>query len=223
MEGVVIRDVEARDVPGIKKVIREVWGWASIIKDEGALDAAVGLYLNQILYNGTFGRVAVLNESVAGVICGYVKGVEPKYRMLLEDGTAHALTLLGASEAVRKSVHEFFSKTEDVYARLLGGMDGEYDGTLDFLILGEGAQGLGIGKSLWLAIKAYFLENDAKAVYLYSDTECNFGFYESQGFKRKRELEATFFFEEEPYVTNQFLYEYRLSQESAGEKRARKP
>jgi len=211
MDGVVIRDVETGDVLGIKKVICEVWNWASIIEGEDALGAAVGLYLNQILYNGTFGRVAVLDGRVVGVIFGYVNDVEPKYRMLLEDGTAHALTLLGASETVRKSVHESFSKVEDAYEKLLGGMDGEYDGTLDFLILGKEAQGLGIGKSLWLALKDYFLENNAKAVYLYSDTECNFGFYESQGFERKRELEATFFFDGEPYVTKQFLYEYRLS------------
>ena len=211
MNDVVIRDVEARDVPGIKKVICEVWDWVSIIEDKEILDATIGLYLNQVLYEGTFGRVAVLDDKVVGVIFGSVDGVEPKYRMLLEDGTVHAFTLLGASETVRKSIHEYFSKLRDVYGRLVKGIEGDYDGTLDFLILGRDAQGLGIGKSLWLALKAYFLENNANAVYLYSDTDCNFGFYESQGFKRKRELETTFIFEGTPYVTNQFLYEYHLS------------
>jgi len=133
--------------------------------------------------------------------------------MLLEDGTAHAFTLLGAPDIIRRNIHEYFSKERDAYGRLIRGINGDYDGTLDFLILGKEAQGLGIGKNLWLALKAYFLETGAKAIYLYSDTDCNFGFYESQGFRRKREMETTFVFEGTPYVTNQFLYEYHLSQE----------
>ena len=217
MNGVVIRDVEAGDVPGIKEVICEVWDWVSIIEDKGILNATIGLYLNQVLYDGTFGRVAVLDGKVVGVIFGSVDGVEPKYRMLLEDGTAHAFTLLGAPEAIQKSICEYFSKIKDVYGRLVKGIDGDYDGTLDFLILGKGAQGLGIGKSLWMALKDYFLENNANAIYLYSDTDCNFGFYEHQGFRRKRELETVFAFEGvPPYVTRQFLYEYHLSRKDGG-------
>jgi len=54
MSDVIFRDVEAGDIPRIKKVIGEVWDWVSVIEDEEILDATIGLYLNQILYEGTF-------------------------------------------------------------------------------------------------------------------------------------------------------------------------
>jgi len=210
MKHVVIRDVEAGDIPGIKNVMREVWDWASIIGEEAAIDSALGLYLNQFLYNGTFGRAAILDGKMAGVIFGSVNEAVPKYRMLQEDGTAHAFSLLGSCERDRENIYEYFSKLKDVDEKLVRGIGDEYDGTLGFLALAKESQGLGVGKKLWLALKEYFLENNANAIYLYSDTECNFGFYERQGFKRRRELEVVFAFDGEPYATKQFLYEFRF-------------
>ena len=212
MNRVVIRDVEARDIPAIKAVIREIWDWEGLIDDEQTLDATIGIYFNQILYAGTFGRVAVLNGKVAGVIFGSVDGAVPKYRMLMEDGTAHAVTLLGASKANRENTYEYLAKITVAYKQLVGDIADDYDGTLDFLILAKETQGLGIGKSLWMALKSYFEENNAKSIYLYSDTECNYGFYEHQGFTRKNEQEVTFAFGRESFNTNIFLYDIQFNQ-----------
>jgi len=208
MGNIVIRDVEAGDISTIKNIIREVWDWGELIEDEQTLDAALGLYLNQVLHSGTFGKVAVLNDKVAGVIFGSVDGIEPKYRMLMEDGTAHALTLLGASESDRKNLYELLSKLTDAYKQLVEGILDNYDGKLDFFALATEAQGLGIGKSLWIALKTYFEENNTKSIYLYTDTECNFGFYDNQGFVRKGVQEVPFDFDGEFFKTDIFLYEF---------------
>jgi len=212
-DGAVIRDVQAKDIPAIKGVIGEVWDWAELAEDEKIFDATVGMYLNQVLYESAFGRVAVLNDKVVGVIFGSVNAAEPKYRMLMEDGTAHTLTLLGAPEDVRQIVHEYFAKLSTVYEQLVSGILDSYDGTLDFLVLSKDAQGLGIGKDLWMALKSYFEDNGAKSVYLYSDTDCNFGFYERQGFTKRREREITFVFDDEAETVSQFLYEYHFDKQ----------
>ena len=105
MNDVVIRDVEAGDVPEIKKVICEIWDWGSIIEDEDILDATIGLYLNQVLYEGTFGRVAVLGGKVVGVIFGSVDGVEPKYRMLLEESAGITIGNMGRTSLAEVAAH----------------------------------------------------------------------------------------------------------------------
>jgi len=211
MNNVIIRDVEINDILSIKTVINEVWEWDTIIEDEKTLDAAMGLYLSQVLLNGTFGRVAVLNNKVVGVIFGSVDGVKPQYRMLMEDATAHAMTLFGATERDRKNFYEVMLKLSSTYKQLMNGIRENYNGTLDFLVLAEYAQGLGIGKSLWLALKEYFEENKVKSIYLYSDTECNFGFYESQGFTKRREIEVEFNYDGELFKVNEFLYDLTFS------------
>jgi len=208
VDSVIIRDVEDRDIPAIKKIISKVWDWTDMIEDEKILDATMGMYLGQVLYSATFGRVATLSGRVVGVIFGSLEGIEPKYRMLMEDGSAHMLTLLGASEEERRCIYECFSKLENVYEQLGSGRLDEYDGTLDFLVLDEKAQGLGVGKSLWMALKTYFEENNVKSIYVFSDTECNFGFYDHLGFERKKEQAVSFNFNERVFESDIFLYEY---------------
>jgi len=209
MKSAIIREVEAKDIPAIKNAINDVWPWSDLIQDKKTLDATLGMYLNQVLFEATFGRVAVLNDEVVGVIFGIVNDSEPKYRMLLEDSASHTLTLLGASDTERKGIYEYFSKITLVYEQLNSDPD-KYDGTLDFLVLTNAAQGFGIGKSLWLALKAYFKEHNAKSIYLYSDDECNFGFYEHQGFRRTGEQKTAFNFDGEIFESGIFLYEYKF-------------
>ena len=45
-------------------------GEVSNIESQETLDATLGLYLNQVLYHSTFGKVAVLNDEVVGLILG---------------------------------------------------------------------------------------------------------------------------------------------------------
>ncbi|MCL2400381.1 MAG: GNAT family N-acetyltransferase [Defluviitaleaceae bacterium] len=210
MHNIEIRNVEAKDIPMIKEVIAKVWNWTDLIEDNQTLDAVVGIYLNQVLYEATFGRVAVLNNKVVGVIFGSVDGIEPKYRMLLENCTNHTLTLLAASESDRINTFEYLSKLSITYQELISDYIDNYDGTLDFLVLSKESHGLGIGKSLWMALKSYFDENNAKSIYLYSDVECNYGFYEHFGFARKAEKEVIFKFNEEDYKMNIFLYDIAI-------------
>jgi len=206
----IIRDLEEMDIPEIKNIINEVWGFSELINDKKVLDATIGLYINQVLYYSTFGRVATLNDKVVGVISGIVNGEKPKYRHFLEDGTTHAITLLGATGREQRGIYEYFTKEKEVYSQLSAGLHDDYNGCLDFLILSEEAQGLGIGKKLWTNLKAYFEEKNVKSVYLYSDTACNFGFYEHQGFVRKREQNMDLNFEGEIYQEMNFLYDIQF-------------
>jgi len=216
MNSIEIRDVKATDIPAIKAVIAAAWDWVSLIKDEKTLNSAISIYLHQVLHEATFGRVAVLDDKVAGVIFGSIDGAAPEYRALMEDAAAHAVTLLGASKNDRENIYEYLSNVKLTYEHLVRDFIDNYDGTLDFLVLAKEAQGSGTGKNLWMALKSYFEENNVTSIYLYSDTECNFGFYEHNGFTKRAEQNVTFTFSGEEFKTSIFLYDIQL--QKGGEK-----
>ena len=212
MKEILIRDVKEEDFPEIKEIIDETWEYSDLFDGERALDAALGLYFNQVLYGCSFGKAAVLDGKVIGVIFGYVNGESPKYRMMQEDNSEYILTLLNMPEGERKNINEYMSKLHYTYEKLLNGKKASYDGTLDFLILSEEARGLKIGRKLWDELAVYFKKNDVKSIYVFTDTECNFGFYEHLGFSRKGQQDVTYIFDDEPFEATIFLYDYQFDQ-----------
>lgn len=213
MNQITIRDVEARDLPEIKAIIDEIWEFSDWFETEGAADTALGIYFNQVLYGNSFGKAALLDGKVVGVIFGHVKGELPKYRMLQEDNTKYIMSLLNMHEDDRSIINEFISKMHYGYEELIAKKIDSYDGVLDFLIVSEKAQGLKIGKKLWDELAAYFRETKAKSIYVFTDTECNFGFYDHLGFSRKGERDVTYIFGDEPdeqYDETIFLYDYQF-------------
>jgi len=211
MSNIIYRDIETGDIPSIKKAIANVWEWAELIEDEDTLDATLSIYLNQVLHEATFGRVAVLDGNVVGVIFGIAFGKEPVYRHLLADGFVLNFDMPNASERDKFAINTYFAKLDEAYDGLIDGIKDEYGGTLDFLVLNEDAQGLGIGKGLWLALKSYFDKNGVEAIYLYSDEDCNFGFYDHQGFKQRKRQPTLFDFGVYQFTSDQFLFEYRFA------------
>lgn len=206
MQQITIRDIEASDIPGLHNLIRNTWDWESLSEDENVLQALVGMYLNEVLHEGTFGKVAVLNDKVAGVVFGVVEGEEHIFRGLQENSMDFVLTLLNTSEYERKTIYDYFTKLNTAYEDLL--RDTHYDGTLDFLITAQEAQGLGLGKKLWLESVKYFNSHNVRSIYVYTDTECNFGFYEHLGFSKVREKKVAFVFEDEVFISDILLYDY---------------
>lgn len=210
MNKMIIRDVLEEDISSIKAMIDETWDWASLVENKDVLNAAIGLYLNQVLYNSSFGKVAVLDNKIVGTIFGWAEGEIPKYRMLQEDGTELALLMLNAKENERKDVYECMSKLNAAYDKLLSGKEETYDGTLVFFVVSEDTRGYGVGKTLWNELGVYFREKNVDSIYVYTDTDCNYGFYEHSGFERKGERDLTCCFQEGEWKVKVFLYDYQI-------------
>ena len=208
---VFLRKPTPEDVPAIMGIVRDVWAWEEVFESDEMVEACVAIYFAPILHEATFGRVAVLDGKVVGVIFGVVEGEDPSFKHLLYDLTPHLVTLLKASDADRAGLSGYISTLNDVYAKLVSGIEHEYDGALDFFAMCKSAQGKGIGKRLWLELKAHFVNKNTKRIYLHSDSECNYGFYESQGFRRRRQDEVRYEFDGEIEVSEQYLYEYAIA------------
>ena len=50
-----------------------------------------------------------------------------------------------------------------------------------------------------------------KEFYLFTDTSCNYGFYEHKGMKRRLEKKHVFNIKGQQSVMNFFIYDYQLS------------
>ena len=211
MRQVIIRDVEERDFLEIKKIIDQTWGFEKLYPDKAALDTALGIYFNQVLYGCSFGKAAILDNKIVGVIFGSANGEKPKYRMMLEDSTKQILTLLTLPESYRKNIYEYTYKLCGAYDELLESKADLYKGTLDFLIVSEEARGLKIGQKLWEEISLYFQKNNAESIYVFTDTNCNYGFYEHLGFSMKEARDIEFVFGSEHLPLKIFLYDYRFN------------
>ncbi|MCL2851810.1 MAG: GNAT family N-acetyltransferase [Defluviitaleaceae bacterium] len=209
MSDIVIRDVQSDDLPEIKAIIGASWDWAELFETPGALEATLGMYLNQVLYDSSFGKAALYGGKLVGVIFGCAEGDEPTYRMLTEDSTYHTLALLNATDEERASVYDYMSKTLRAYEQMLDEA-GPYDGTLDFFVVSKEARGLNIGKRLWKELAGYLQDKRAQSIYVCSDTTCNFGFYEHMGFVKRVTREMTYVFGDEREHQTLFLYDYKF-------------
>ena len=210
MNQVIIRDVEEKDFAEIKEIINKTWEFEEIFESEEGLETALGIYFNQVLYGNSFGKAAILNDKVVGVIFAFANGEVPKYRMMTDDSTEYILTLINLQENERKAIYEYMGKLDSTYDELLEGKTDFYDGTLDFLIVSEEVRGLKIGKRFWNEVESYFKERNAKSIYVFTDTMCNFGFYDHIGFSRQNEKSIEFVFGDKKAALDVFLYDYNF-------------
>ena len=211
--GLVFRDIQNADLSEIKEIIDKTWDWDDLFETQEALEATLGLYLNMVLYKSSFTKAAELNGKLVGVIMGYVENDEPRGRMLMDDGALYALKLMNMIKSDRKATYKYLSKTQDVYKEMFEEVGVNYDANLVFFVVSEEVRGKHVGKCLWLELLDYFKQKDVRSVYLFSDTECNFGFYDYIGFTKRSEREVEFVFGGEPedFTQTIFLYDYTVN------------
>ena len=74
-------------------------------------------------------------------------------------------------------------------------------------------RGKGVGKMLFQSALAYMKEQDLDEFYLFTDTSCNYGFYEHQGMTRQQEKEHVFDIKGQRAKMNFFIYAYQLREQ----------
>lgn len=209
MEKVLYRKLVRDDYERIKELICEAFGFDKFIKDEKLLDSILTVYLQGCLLDSSFSRVAVKNNKVIGIILGNAKK-DKKYLREVHNILSFLFNigkLMLTSKENKKSLKEF-SKVKGAYKDVINGMENDFEGCIQLFIVSNESQGLGVGKALVSNLFDYMKSMDVKSIYLYTDTICNYGFYDSQNFKRLNEKEVSFeSFRDKLTI---FLYGYNL-------------
>ncbi|WP_338749154.1 GNAT family N-acetyltransferase [Bacillus sp. FJAT-52991] len=209
MEKVIYRDLVKEDYERVKELIGEAFNINKFITDKKFLDSVLNLYLQGCILESSFSKVAEKNNKIIGVILGNSEK-EKNHLRKTHNTFSFAYTILKvtvANKENKKFIKEF-SKIQDTYKEILQEKKDDFQGCVQLFIVSKESRGLGVGKTLMNHLYNYMKSMDVKSMYLFTDTICNYGFYDSQNFKRLNEKEI--YLDSLQAKLNVFLYGYNF-------------
>ena len=187
---IIYRNLEKKDYKEVKRLINEGFGFDDFIKDEDVLDSLLEIYMQECIIDSSFGRVAEKEGVVIGIILGKANSDSKKLsRYHNRLSMIKSLLKLCISNKNNKKLMSGFTSIQHAYNEMIKGRECDFDGCAQLFIVSKESRGFGVGKELMNQLYTYMHEMNVKSFYLYTDTRCNFGFYDSQNFKRVSEKE----------------------------------
>lgn len=209
MKRVIYRNILYSDYEIIKQLIGDAFGFTEFIKDKELLDIVLSGYLQDCILDSSFSKVAQIDDKVIGFILGNAK--KDKNRI---SNCGNPLNFnnneidLMISNEENKNLLKEFSKITDTYKELIKKKENTFQGCVQLFVVSEKSRDLVVGKNLIKHLFDYMKSMDVKSLYLFTDTRCNYGFYDSQNFNRIDEKEV--YFDSIGSSLNIFLYSYNF-------------
>lgn len=204
---ITLRKYQKNDFKALENIIRKTWHYDEFSSPKTA-EKLARVFLSSCLTNHTFSRVALLNDKPIGIIL--VKNTAThkcplKYRLK----QIHSIISLYLSKEGRK-VSKIFESVNGIDKKLLTDVDKAYPAELALFAVDDSCRGKGVGKQLFQSAIEYIKGQNLDEFYLFTDTTCNFGFYEHQGMKRRCEREHSFNIKGQHVKMNFFIYDYQM-------------
>lgn len=178
---VVFREIKPEDYPALEKIISDTWGYEKFSSPPLAKQLTK-LYLQSCLAVQSFNKVAVYQEKAVGIIMAKSNhAYRPSFKQNLKT-LKIAWPLLFKKES--RKLAKLFWKFEKTDQALLAECGEKFQGELVFFAVDQNVRGLGIGKALFSQAQAYLKSENIPQFYLYTDSTCNYQFYEHQGLER---------------------------------------
>lgn len=210
MKEVIYRELIKDDYNRVKELICEAFGFDEFIKDPKILDSILTVYLQGCIFDSSFSKVAVKNNQVIGIILGKANNDKKNIRKLHNSFSyLNNIIKLALCGSENKKLIKEFSKVTSTYKDIIKGKEDSFQGCIQLFIVSKESRGLGVGKSLVASLFEYMKFMNVNSLYLYTDTRCNYGFYDSQNFNRLCEKEINF--DAMDASLNVFLYGYTLN------------
>lgn len=202
---ITLREYRKQDFKTLENIIRETWKYDEFSSPKTASKLA-RVFLSSCLTNYTFSRVALDNGVPVGIILA--KNIaRHKCPLKLKIQQLKAVISLFLSKEGRK-VSKIFGNVNGIDKQLLQDCGKTYSAELALFAVNSSCRGKGIGKVLFQSVLEYMKEQKINEFYLFTDTSCNYGFYENQGMIRRCEKEHTFNINEQTAKMNFFIYDY---------------
>lgn len=180
-KNVVLREYQKSDRKYLENIIRRTWHYDRFCSSKTAARLA-RIYLTGCMGNQTFIRVAEVEGVASGVImgkdCRGFKVTAASRLKLLGEG------LLLCSGREGRRIAGAYSGIDQVDQALLKDSGRQFQGEVAFFAIDEKCRGLGIGKMLFGELLSYMKGRGIHMFYLFTDSSCNYGFYEHQGMRR---------------------------------------
>lgn len=209
MDKIIYRDILKEDYHRIKELIGEAFNINNFVKDKKFLDSLLNFYLQECILDSSFSKVAEKNNKVIGIILSSSKKDKNRLKKM-HNRLSFVYTILKILIANKKNkgVLKEFSKVRETYDEIIQEKEDDFEGCIELFIVSKESRGLGVGKVLIDHLYNYMKSMGVRSIYLYTDSICNYGFYDSQNFKRLNEKEI--YLDCSQRKLNIFLYGYKF-------------
>ncbi len=205
---IVFRKFKKEDSKIIEEIIIEAWNYNDLCSPKTAHKMAK-VFLSSCLANQTYTQVALLNNEPIGVIMAKdIKSHKCSLKYKLKQ--AFAIISLYLSKEGRNT-SKIFSSVSEIDKELLNECKKEYEGEVAFFAISRKARGKGIGKKMFSDMLEYMKSQNINKFYLFTDTSCNYGFYEHQGMNRCTEKSQNFVIKGKEAKMIFFIYDYYIN------------
>lgn len=213
MNEITYRKIEKTDYEEVKKIINEAFKLYKLVDDKELLNKVLTIYLHSCLQETTYSLIATKDNKPIGVILGNVSKNNSIKNSIYHFGVvlSNYISIALRNSKEKKELKQFGTVSK-AYEKLLEYRKDEFQGSITLFAVREGYRGFGIGKTLVNNLLNYMRENQVKKLYLFTDTICNYGFYESQGFKRVDTITLDMSYQSQDSISSLdvFLYSYNL-------------
>lgn len=199
-----LREYQKQDFKVLETIIKETWYYDEFASPKTSVKLAQ-VFLSSCLTNYTFSRVALLNDEVIGIIL--VKDIaNHKCPLSCRLKQIQSIVSLFLSKEGR-NVSKIFENVSGIDKQLLSQTHKSYPAELALFAVSSSCRGKGIGKKLFQSALEYLQKQQLDEFYLFTDTSCNYGFYEHQGMIQKNEKTHTFYLNGMETKMRFFIYE----------------
>ena len=205
MNAVIYRPYKRQDFKAVSSIINIIWKHESYYSPKTAVRLSEA-YLRLCLTEQTFTQVALADGKPIGIIMGnHIRRHRCPLVLRLQAGWS--VLVLSMTAEGRRS-WRFLEEIDRIYAALLSGQPQEYKGELSFFAIHPDYHGQGIGRELFSRFCIYMERENIQHFYVFTDTSCNYGFYEHQGMVKRCEKEHLFDIKGQSAKMIFFIYEY---------------
>ncbi len=200
-----LREYRKEDFSALQEIIRKTWHYDDFSSPKTAQKLA-SVFFSSCLTNYTYSRVALDNGKPVGIILVNNKA-KHRCSLGLRFQQIKSIISLYLSKEGRK-VSKIFQNVNSIDKELLKECEIEYPAELALFVVDSSCRGKGIGKQLFQSALDYMKEQKLNTFYLFTDTSCNYRFYEHQGMIRKGEKNHMFNMDDQLVKMNFFIYDY---------------
>lgn len=197
--------------PAVGEILNQAFSLNSYVSDKKILTAFKMQYVYSCLSEATYICAAKRNNQVIGIIMGNAKTDYHLFSHLPYFAAAawYTMKMIYYSKNDKTGIRDF-RHLHQVYRDFSKKHHDEFDGVLTLFAIDERYRNLGVGKELLARFFKYLKDNKVKNIYLYTDTTCNYGFYEHLNFKRLEQQSLTLTKNGHPFNMIVFLYSYSI-------------
>ena len=166
-------------------------------------------------------------KNMAKVDTGLVRNEKDGKIILVKDIARHTCPLPNRFRQLRavlslyltkegRAVSKIFENVTGIDRELLRESGKNYPAELALFVVSPSCRGQGVGKALFQAALDYTGQQKLDEIYLFTDTSCNYGFYEHQGMRRRCEREHLFHINGKAASMRFFIYDCKRTKSLHG-------